>query len=113
MFRLKIKPLSVNQCWQGKRFKTKAYDFYENEVFYSLPKDLLIPKNQKLCFNIKVGFSCKSADLDNILKPIQDILQKKYNFNDKAIYKIIAEKEDVAKGGEYFEFSVEAIYTPS
>lgn len=106
MFRLKIKPLSINECWQGKRFKTKDYDSYEEEVLYSLPGDLIVPANEKLCFILKVGFSSKNADLDNILKPILDILQKKYNFNDKMIYKIIAEKEIVKKEQEYFEFTI-------
>lgn len=109
MMRLKIKPLSINECWQGKRFKTKKYDYYEKLVFYSLPKDLIIPKDTKLSFIVKAGFSSKNADLDNILKPIQDILQKRYNFNDKMIYKIVAEKEDVKKGEEYFEFNIEKI----
>ena len=34
--RIEIKPLSVNECWQGKRFKTKAYTAYEKELLYRL-----------------------------------------------------------------------------
>ena len=34
---LKIKPLSVNQVWQGKRFKTKTYKDYEKNVLAILP----------------------------------------------------------------------------
>jgi hypothetical protein len=39
---LKIKPLSVNKVWQGKRFKTKDYSIYENIVKLML-KPILIP----------------------------------------------------------------------
>ena len=32
---------------------------------------------------IEYGFSNKAADIDNPTKLVQDLLQKKYNFNDK------------------------------
>ena len=31
MHKLNIKPLSVNQAWQGKRFKTKKYNVYQSD----------------------------------------------------------------------------------
>jgi len=53
---------------------------------------------------IEVGFSNKASDIDNIVKPFVDILQKKYKFNDKHIYKMTVEKFIVDKGNEYIEF---------
>ena len=101
--KIKIKALSVNRCWQGKRFKTPQYKSYEQELWYLLPNQN-IPQG-KLELNIKVGFSSKLADIDNIAKPLIDILQKKYIFNDKQIFKLVLEKEDVKKGSEYISFS--------
>lgn len=104
MARISIKPLSVNKCWQGKRFKTKDYEVYEKELLYLLPKKAIYPG--KLALYLKVGFSSKASDLDNCIKPILDILQKKYGFDDKRVYLIEASKEDVKKGEEYIEFEL-------
>lgn len=104
MVKIKIKPLSVNQVWQGKRFKTKAYKDYEQMMFLLLPK-MEVPKG-KLKLKIEWGFSSKQADIDNPTKPLQDILQKVYGFDDKMIYKLEITKVDVKKGEEYVEFDI-------
>lgn len=99
-----VKPLSVNQCWQGKRFKTKTYKAYEKELLTLLPK-ITIPKgNIKL--SIEWGFSSAASDIDNPLKPFIDILQKKYDFNDKWITELIVKKKKCKKGAEYILFEV-------
>lgn len=99
---IKIKPLSVNKCWCGRRFKTPEYKAYEEELLYRLPK-LKIGKG-KLTLIIRLGFSNKLSDIDNSLKPLIDILQKKYGFNDNKIYDLEVFKEDVKKGEEYIDF---------
>lgn len=101
---IKIKPLSVNKAWQGRRFKTQDYKNYELELLSKLPK-LELPK-EPYFLKIKVGFSSKAADLDNVLKPFLDVLQKRYNFNDKEIYKIEIEKEIIKKGNEFISFEI-------
>lgn len=106
--RINIKPLSVNQSWQGKRFKTPKYIQYENDVLFMLPK-LDIPKNILLELTLKVGFSNKASDLDNICKPFQDILQKKYGFNDSQIYRLVMEKVIVNKGNDFIEFEIKEL----
>lgn len=95
---IKIKPLSTNKAWQGKRFKTVAYKDYEEELLYRLPCNISIP-SPPFHIDYVFGFSNKNSDLDNPVKLIQDILQKKYNFNDSNIYssstrKIITKKEE-------------------
>ena len=104
---IKIKPLSVNNCWKGRRFKTDAYKDYETAIFYLLP-NIEIP-NGNLSLYIEVGLSSKGSDVDNIAKPFIDILQKKYGFNDNKIYKLILEKIDVKKGEEYIDFKLNKI----
>ena len=104
-----IKPLSINACFQGKRFKTKDYKDYEQELWYLLPNQN-VPQG-KLELDIKVGLSSKNADVDNIAKPFIDILQKKYTFNDKMIYRLIIEKENVEKKEEYISFKFRLLNT--
>ena len=62
-------------------------------------------KGGRLCLLLRFGLSSKNADVDNPIKPFLDILQKKYGFNDRQIYRLTVEKEDVAKGYEYIEFT--------
>ena len=104
---VKINPLSVNKCWQGKRYKTLYYKRYEKELLLLLPS-LKVPKTELFIY-IKFGFSSKLKDIDNPLKPFLDILQLKYNFNDKDIYKLSVEKEIVKKGDEYIYFEIKSI----
>ena len=101
-----IKPLSVNDAWQGKRFKTRQYKEYEERLGWLLPAHYPIPEG-RLQLTIRAGFSNKQSDVDNVCKPFLDILQKRYNFNDRQVYKIEMEKEDVTKGEEYIQFSIQ------
>ena len=105
MYRIKIKPLSVNDAWKGRRFRTDKYKAYQIEMLYTLPK-LDIPKGIKLELNIHVGFSSKGSDLDNVCKPFQDILSKKYGFNDNQIYKLTMTKGIVPKKDEFISFEI-------
>jgi Holliday junction resolvase RusA-like endonuclease len=102
--RVNIKPLSVNQVWQGRRFKTPIYKKYENELLFMLPK-MKIPEG-KLELTIVFGFSSSASDWDNPIKPFQDILQKRYSFNDSRVYKATIIKEIVKKGQEFIEFNI-------
>ena len=101
---LNIKPLSVNEAWKGKRFKTPKYKSYERDVLLMLPK-MIIPDGQ-LCIRIKWGFSSAGSDIDNPCKPFLDCLQKKYGFNDSRVYRLLLDKEKVKKGSEFIEFEI-------
>lgn len=80
------KPLSINDAFQGRRFKTKEYKAYEERLLYQLPK------RERLTGPIKVKYlfflrNHKLTDCDNLIKPLQDILQKAGYFeNDRNIY---------------------------
>jgi len=104
---LDIKPLSVNECWQGKRFKTPKYKKYENNLLIMLPK-LTVPEGPIELY-LKWGFSSAASDWDNPIKPFQDILQKKYNFNDNRVVRAITEKVKVNKGEEFIEFEIKKL----
>lgn len=104
MIKIPYDTLSVNDCWQGKRFKTKMYRVYETNLYNILP-DLEIPEG-KLKINLEFGFSNSLRDIDNPIKPLLDIFQKKYGFNDKRVFGIYIEKKIVKKGNEYFKFLI-------
>ena len=104
MPKLNIKPLSVNQAWQGRRFKTPKYNKYINDVCMLLPRSKM--PNGKMSLEIVFGLSSRAADIDNPLKCFIDCLQKKYEFDDKMIYRLVVEKELVKKGDEYILFKL-------
>ena len=104
--KINIKPLSVNQAWKGRKFKTDVYKKFEKEVLLLLPKNYKVPLGD-LKIRFKWGFSSKLSDWDNPIKPFQDILQKKYNFNDSRVFDAHVTKEIVKKGNEYIYFKIE------
>jgi len=104
MNKVKIKPLSVNEAWKGRRFRSNKYKQYQCELTYLLPN--LDVQAGKLELYVKWGFSSNGSDTDNGLKPFIDVISKKYGFNDNKIFRIIVEKEIVKKGDEFIEFKI-------
>ena len=109
IMRLNIKPLSVNQAFKGRRFKTKEYDIFIKAVLFMLPNTLKIDNKSHLKLFITFGYSSRGSDLDNGLKTFIDCLVKKYGFDDRNIYEIMAKKEITKKGSEFIEFKIEEI----
>lgn len=107
MTRIPIKPMSVNMAWKGQRFKTKEYKWYEQACMLLMPKGVDIPEGE-LSVYYEFGVSNAGADYDNPIKPIQDILQKRYNFNDSRIVEAHIRKVKVKKGEEYIIFKFSA-----
>jgi Holliday junction resolvase RusA-like endonuclease len=101
---LKIKPLSVNRAWQGRRFRSKEYKAYQQEIALKLRKMTLPEPPYTLL--LEFGVSNKAADYDNPIKPFQDCLQAYYGFNDSQIYEGVQRKIIVPKGEEYIKFSI-------
>ncbi len=97
--------MSVNECWQGQRYKTQKYKYYEQELLLLLPK-IQIPEGEKK-IEVVIGVSSPLFDADNSLKPLFDILQKKYDFNDRDFMDIRLSKEVVKKGEEFISFKKE------
>jgi Holliday junction resolvase RusA-like endonuclease len=56
--------------------------------------------------SLVVGMSNMASDVDNVVKPFIDVLQKKYKFNDKYIFRLVVEKKLVVKGAEFIEFYI-------
>lgn len=103
--KLDVKPLSVNQCWQGRRYKTKAYKQYEKALLMLLPENDL-SHLESIKIDIEFGFSNKTSDIDNPLKPILDIMQKKYGFNDRDVYELNVKKSLTNKKEEFIKINI-------
>lgn len=105
MIKLSIKPLSINDAYKGRRFRTPKYDTYIRQMMYILPPTLKIPESNIKIF-IEFGYSSSASDIDNGLKCFIDCLQKKYGFNDKLITELNVRKIKVLKGNEHIIFEI-------
>lgn len=102
--KIKIKPLSVNKAYRGRRFATNELKKYKTDLFRLLPK--MVSPQGKLKVKYVFGLSSKGSDGDNLIKAFQDCLAEAYEFNDNKIYKWEVEKVDVKKGEEYIDFEI-------
>ena len=102
--RVDIKPLSVNEAFKGRRFKTDKYKKWRRDIGFLLP--VLKPVEGQLEIKIHFGFSSKLSDLDNPVKGFMDSLKDKYGIDDRDFYKMVVTKEIVKKGKEFIEFEI-------
>lgn len=105
-----LKPLSANKMHLGRKVDSAEYRKYKSNLMRRLP-DVDIPEGP-LRVRVLACFSSKLADLDNVLKPFLDVLQARYGFNDRHVYRIVAQKKIVPKGEETILFAVDS-WTPS
>ena len=103
--RIQRKPLSINEAYTGRRFKTDAYKSFTRDMLNLLPKKVDLPEPPyHIIFTF--GLSSANADWDNSVKTCQDLIATKYKFNDKLIHKGTVEKILVPKGKEFAEFQI-------
>ena len=91
-------------------YPTKEYkEFLERFTEATTERSWQFEKTANLKITFKGFFSNKASDLDNILKPSLDALQKVFEWNDKHVYEIVAYKNLVKKGNERLEIEIEEI----
>lgn len=105
--RMNIKPMSVNEAFTGKRYKTPEYRAYCKQIKKYLPPLELPKPPYKIYF--KFGFSSSLSDFDNPVKVTLDPIAKFYKFNDKLVKRGVIDVVTVEKGNEYFEFKIESL----
>ena len=105
--RIHVTPMSINQAYTGKRYKTDKYRIYCKIVDGQLQRTALVVWPHSV-FKIKLlfGVSTTLSDWDNPVKPFQDILSKRYGFNDKKIREAEVKIVIVKKGEEFIEFQL-------
>lgn len=101
---VQVKPMSVNEAWKGRRFKTNTYKGFREEMMYRLPQ-IEVPEG-KLRVDYIFGYSSSLSDIDNAIKTTTDALQERYEFNDKNIFEMNVKKEIVKKGSEFIKFKI-------
>ena len=90
---IQAKPLSVNELWRGRKWKTKKYEAYEKEIASLLPARKTIQGKFRICIKFLIQ-NANRIDLDNMIKPLVDIMQKKgYFIDDRNLTHLTAEKE--------------------
>lgn len=103
---INIKPLSVNEAFKGRKFRTDKYDCFISNMMLLLPKTIGIPDETNIKLAIEFGFSSKNSDIDNCCKSFIDCLVKKYKVDDRHIYELRVVKKIVKKGLEYIKFEI-------
>jgi len=94
MIILETKPLTVNACWQGRRFKTPAYKDYEIELGYMLKryKQYAVSGFVEITYKFYLK-NWKKSDIGNPEKALTDILVKnKLIDDDRFIMKLTITK---------------------
>lgn len=77
-------------------YSKKAYTDYKKQITNQLVGSSFKIENDKYAISLELEFECTNrvvGDLDNISKPIIDILQNHYNFNDKYITELKLSKK--------------------
>ena len=99
-----LKPVSVNEAWRGRRFKTKKHQQFCENFFLIAPKEKMIEGIIQIEYKFYLK-NHKNSDYDNVIKITQDMLVKcGYIEDDRKIYKAIIYKIPSKK--EYIEIEI-------
>lgn len=97
MITIQIQPLTSNRAWAGRRLKSKEYKQYEVDVCKLL--SFCTEEKDDTPLFISYTFYIKNyglRDVDNMVKPLQDLLVKRgYIKDDRYIKAMMATKERV------------------
>lgn len=109
---IKVKPLSINKAFQGRRFKTPEYKAYEEEVLYYLKQKKLNKVSGYV--SVKYDFcikNYKASDVGNMEKLLSDIIVKAGLIDDdRFIKKLVLEKfQSNEETGEFINIFIEPL----
>jgi Holliday junction resolvase RusA-like endonuclease len=112
---IEIKPISVNACWQGRRFATKAFKRWQGLVVNQMrwqAKESECPlpfEWEKIHLHLRLYLEHPlKSDTDNYQKPIIDCIVKSgWIKDDRYIFRITTEKIKSDKEG--FDFSIKEL----
>lgn len=88
-----IKPISINDCWQGKRFATKDYKKWTEDGLWLLKGQGMAPQGRLRVVVDWYSKNISTADIDNPVKPVLDLLKKAGVIeDDRWIYELLVRK---------------------
>ena len=107
MFEINLQPLSQNQAWAGKRYKTANYKEYEKNLInhfrlLDLPR---IEPGEKFCVYYEWSITNR-VDNSNCVKLFEDILCKYLQVNDRDVLAFYSRKNVVKKADSSIKFAL-------
>lgn len=103
-----VAPISINKCFQGRRFKTRESKEYDYAVALSIGGNHTPIKAD--WYEVHYDFHIKNfkmADADNLVKQIQDcIVRAKLIPDDRLIKRFTVEKFKAEEGQERSEVEI-------
>ena len=108
MFKIPLKPLSVNDCWRGgRRFNTKEYIQYNRDCSWFLNSKIFYFKGEiEIIYKFYIN-NYSRTDVGNLEKPLTDILVKnKVIADDRYVKRITLEKFKSKE--EYIEIEIKS-----
>ena len=108
MYTVPIKPISVNQSFQGKKYQTKEHKEFKVVATALLKRvrDLKRIPEKKEFFVIYKFYISASMDYDNCIKSFQDCLCSVLGTDDRYIAGAYIRKIKAKRGDQKIEFDV-------
>lgn len=108
MFTFPLKPISVNESYKGKRYRTPEHKLFKDKsaILFRNIKGLPDVQGKKEFFVIYKFYISKMMDIDNGIKGFQDALCDALNTDDRYISGAYVRKIGVKKGNEKIEFDI-------
>ena len=103
-----IKPISINECFQGRRYKTSKFKKWQRDVLLLLPKQS--SQSKRLAVEIRLYFKNPlRCDADNFCKAILDCLTKKGVIKDDRYIEYLEVIKQRSANEEGFEIEINEI----
>ena len=107
MHTLQLKPISVNEAYKGRKFKTPQHKKFKDHAKILLRSKRLPKVEKKQPFFILYHFYTNMQnDLDNLIKLTQDSICEKLGTDDRYIMGMHAKKFIAKKGEEKIKFKI-------
>ena len=104
---MKIKPISTNSIWIGKRWKSKAAKEFERNIALLLAtqcRDTSLPDGE-LTVRLRIG-TTRRFDVDNSLKLLLDCLARHFGIDDRRFSALAVVRVPVKRGAEFITFHI-------
>ena len=93
VFDIKVKALTINKAFRGRRWKTSECVDYEEELWFELPNNQKMIKGEVVLTLTFYLIYYGRTDVSNLVKILEDILVKKgYIEDDRKVVEIYLKK---------------------